>query len=251
MNIHVVTLFPEWFQAAAKLGLTGKALGSGTLECWNPRDYASDAYRSADDKTYGGGPGMVLMLDPLIALMEPLKAKAGADVPITLMSPQGRVLNQALVRELATRESLVLLCGRYEGFDERFVREYVDEEISIGDFVLSGGELAALAVIDAVLRLKPGTLKRAASHEQDSFSDGLLDCAHFTRPEQHALGDVPAVLRSGNHRLIERHRRREALGRTWLRRPDLLAATALSAQDLRLLDEFRAEFVATNGSKTP
>lgn len=248
MNIHVVTLFPEWFQAAAKLGLTGKALASNTLTCWNPRDFATDAYRSIDDRTFGGGPGMVMMLDPLIALMAAVKAQSGDEARVTAMSPQGRVLTQAIVHEYAQRDSLILLCGRYEGFDERFVSVYVDEELSLGDYVLSGGELAALALIDAVVRLKPGTLKSAASHEQDSFSNGLLDCAHYTRPETHALGVVPPVLLSGNHRLIAEHRRRESLGRTWLRRPDLLAKVHLSAQDLRLLDEFRAEFACKTSS---
>jgi len=250
MNIHVVTLFPEWFLAAAGLGLTGKALASGELRCWNPRDYARDPYRTIDGRTYGGGPGMVLMLDPLIELMSELKASVSSTARVTAMSPQGEVLTQARVKKMAQRDTLILLCGRYEGFDERFVREYVDEEISLGDFVLSGGELAALALIDAVIRLRPGTLKRAESHEQDSFSDGLLDCAHYTRPEVHPLGRVPETLLSGNHQAIARHRRREALGRTWLRRPELLAQVSLNAADTRLLDEFRADWLAQNLSKS-
>jgi tRNA (guanine37-N1)-methyltransferase len=241
LNIHVITLFPDWFRQAVDLGLTGKALRGGTLSCWNPRDFADDAYRSIDDRPFGGGPGMVMLLEPLLKLTESLRTQVPATVPITLLSPQGRTLNQPMVETIATRDTLVLLCGRYEGIDERYVRAHVGEEISLGDFVLSGGEPAALALIDAVLRLKPGTLKQSASHEQDSFTTGVLDCAHYTRPEKHRLGDVPTVLSSGNHRLIAQYRRRDALARTWRRRPDLLARAALDREDLRVLEEIRRE----------
>lgn len=247
MRIDVITLFPDMIEASMRTGVVGRARERGLLEVatWNPRDFATDNYRSADDRPYGGGPGMVMMIDPLErALAAAREASGGAATPLIYLSPQGRRLDQARVAELAQREHLLLLCGRYEGVDERFIRRAVAEEISIGDYVLSGGELAAAVVIDAVGRLQAGALNDAESAAQDSFSDGLLDCPHYTRPEQHAWGEVPAVLTSGNHAAIRRWRLKQSLGRTWLRRPDLLGRLELDKKSLALLEEFRQEQAA-------
>jgi tRNA (guanine37-N1)-methyltransferase len=246
MRIDVLTLFPEFVAQCAALGVVGRAQERGLLQLvgWNPRDYAQDAYRTVDDRPYGGGPGMVMLIDPLRACLQAArKADARASTTIYL-SPQGRRLDQALVRGLASRPRLVLICGRYEGVDERLLDAEIDMEVSIGDYVLSGGELAAAVLIDAVGRLQEGALNHAASAAEDSFEDGLLDCPHYTRPEQHPLGEVPAVLRSGDHAAIRRWRRQQALGRTWLRRPDLLAGRALSKEDGKLLEAFQAEWAA-------
>jgi tRNA (guanine37-N1)-methyltransferase len=210
-----------------------------SLHGWNPRDHAEGNYRRVDDRPFGGGPGMVMMIDPLRACLAAARAADPAAARTVYLSPQGRPLTQARVRELAAEPRLVLLCGRYEGVDERLLAAEVDEEISIGDYVLSGGELAAAVVVDAVARLQEGALNDAESAVQDSFEgDGLLDCPHYTRPVEHALGDVPAVLLSGNHAEIARWRRQQALGRTWLRRPDLIDREALSAADRKLLQDF-------------
>ena len=207
--------------------MVGRAQERGLLqvEIWNPRDYATDNYRRVDERPFGGGPGMVMLIDPLRDALAAARAAAAEPVKVIYLSPQGARLTQDKVRELARGNGLILLCGRYEGIDERLIAHEVDEELSIGDYVLSGGELAAAVVIDAIGRLQEGALNDAQSAQQDSFSDGLLDCPHYTRPEHHDWGDVPAVLMSGDHAAIRRWRRKQALGRTWLRRPDLLAAS--------------------------
>lgn len=246
MRIDVVTLFPEFVRQAAALGVVGRAQERGLLavEAWNPRDFASDAWRTVDERPYGGGPGMLMLIDPLRATLEAARAAAEVQAHTVYLGPQGARLTQRRVAQLARLPRLLLLCGRYEGVDERLLAAEVDEELSIGDYVLSGGELAAAVVIDAVGRLQEGALNHAESAAQDSFSDGLLDCPHYTRPERHALGMVPDVLLSGDHAAIRRWRRQQSLGRTWLRRPDLLAQVELDATDRRLLDEFRREQLA-------
>ena len=241
MRVDVVSLFPEFVAQCAAFGVTGRAVERGLLSLhgWNPRDYAEGSYRKVDDRTFGGGPGMVMMLEPLLACLAAVRAADPAPARVVYLSPQGRRMDQAKVRELAGLDRIVLLCGRYEGVDERLVAAEVDEELSIGDYVLSGGEPAAAVVVDAVARLQPGALNDAESAAQDSFEDGLLDCPHFTRPVAHPLGEVPPVLLSGNHAHIARWRRQQALGRTWLRRPDLLARLDLDPADQALLEEFR------------
>lgn len=223
-RIDVITLFPDWIDHLRELGLTGRALADGrvTLQCFNPRDYAEGVHRSVDDRPYGGGPGMVMRPEPLARAIEAACAD-GADAKVSCLSPQGRRLDQVAVTELACRERLILVCGRYEGIDERVMEALVDEEWSVGDFVLSGGEPAAAVLIDAVVRLLPGVLGHEQSAEQDSFSDGLLDCPHYTRPERWRGRGVPEVLLSGDHGRIERWRRERAIERTRCRRPDLLA----------------------------
>lgn len=244
MRIDVMTLFPDFIAQAAAVGVVGRAQERGLLSLhgWNPRDYATGGYRRVDDRPFGGGPGMVMLLEPLRACLEAVRAADPVPAPVIYMSPQGAPLTQKKARELAALPRMILLCGRYEGVDERFLQAEVDEELSIGDYVLSGGELAAAVVIDAVGRLQEGALNDAESAIQDSFEgDGLLDCPHYTQPSSHPLGDVPAVLRSGDHAAIARWRRQQALGRTWLRRPDLLDEAGLSKADRILLDAFRAD----------
>ena len=251
MRIDVMTLFPDFIAQAAAVGVVGRAQERGLLSLhgWNPRDYASGGYRRVDDRPFGGGPGMVMLLEPLRACLEAVRAADPVPAPVIYMSPQGAPLTQKKVRELATLPRMILLCGRYEGVDERFLQAEVDEELSIGDYVLSGGELAAAVVIDAVGRLQEGALNDAESAIQDSFEgDGLLDCPHYTQPSSHPLGDVPAVLRSGDHAAIARWRRQQALGRTWLRRPDLLDEAGLSKADRILLDAFRADLAGRHGA---
>lgn len=245
MRIDVVSLFPEFVVQLASHGVVGRAIERGLLSLhgWNPRDHADGSYRRVDDRPFGGGPGMVMLIDPLRACLAAVRAADPAPARVVYLTPQGRRLDQAGVRELAARERLVLLCGRYEGIDERLVGAEVDDEVSIGDYVLSGGELPAAVVVDAVARLQEGALNDAESARQDSFEPGpdgmpLLDCPHYTRPVEHALGTVPEVLLSGNHADIARWRRQQALGRTWLRRPDLVDREALSAADAALLDAF-------------
>jgi len=230
MRIDVVSLFPEFVAQCAAFGVVGRAQERGLLSIhgWNPRD----------DRPFGGGPGMVMMIDPLRAAIGAARAADPAPARVIYLSPQGRPLTQATVRELAGRERLILLCGRYEGVDERLLAAEVDEELSIGDYVLSGGELPAAVVVDAVARLQDGALNDAESAAQDSFeADGLLDCPHYTRPVEHALGAVPPVLLSGNHALIARWRREQSLLRTRQRRPDLLQAAGLAEAERRWLDE--------------
>ncbi|OAX57417.1 tRNA (guanosine(37)-N1)-methyltransferase TrmD [Xanthomonas graminis] len=243
MRIDVISLFPEFVAQCAAFGVVGRAQERALLALhgWNPRDYATGGYRKVDDRPFGGGPGMVMMIEPLQACLQAVRDADPQPAPVIYLSPQGVPLTQAKARQLAALPRLVLLCGRYEGVDERFVAAAVDEEISIGDYVLSGGELAAAVLVDAVTRLQEGALNDAESAAQDSFEgpDGLLDCPHYTHPRAHALGEAPAILRSGNHAAIARWRRMQALGRTWLRRPELLDEAALSAADRRLLQEFR------------
>jgi len=251
MRIDVMTLFPDFIAQAAAVGVVGRAQERGLLSLhgWNPRDYASGGYRRVDDRPFGGGPGMVMLLEPLRACLEAVRAADPVPAPVIYMSPQGAPLTQKKVRELATLPRMILLCGRYEGVDERFLQAEVDEELSIGDYVLSGGELAAAVVIDAVGRLQKGALNDAESAIQDSFEGvGLLDCPHYTQPSSHPLGDVPAVLRSGDHAAIARWRRQQALGRTWLRRPDLLDEAGLSKADRLLLEAFRAALAGRDGA---
>ena len=238
MRVDVISLFPDFVADCAGFGVVGRAVERGLLSVhgWNPRDHAEGNYRRVDDRTFGGGPGMVMMIDPLRAAISAARAADPAPARVVYLSPQGRRLDQAKVRELASRERLLLLCGRYEGVDERLVQAEVDEELSIGDYVLSGGELAAAVVIDAVARLQEGVLNDAESAAQDSFdAGGLLDCPHYTKPASHELGDVPEVLLSGNHAEIDRWRRRQALLRTLQRRPDLLETADLDEADRRFL----------------
>jgi len=243
MRVDVVTLFPEVVTGWAGIGVVGRAQERGLLavHAWNPRDYATDAYRRVDERVFGGGPGMVMLIDPLRAALNAARAASVEPAKVIYLSPQGARLEQAKVAELAQRERLILLCGRYEGVDERLLQHEVDEELSIGDYVLSGGELAAAVVFDAIGRLQEGALNDAQSAQQDSFSEGLLDCPHYTRPEHHELGAVPQVLTSGDHAAIRRWRRKQALGRTWQRRPDLLAKLELGREDQQLLLEFQSD----------
>jgi len=246
-QFDVITLFPQMFEAVTGCGVTGRARERGLyrLELWNPRDFAANSYRTVDDRPYGGGPGMVMMAEPLdkaIAAARRRQHEAGVTEPeVVYLSPQGRLLDHGLVMELAARKGLVLLAGRYEGVDERLVRRRVDREASIGDYVLSGGELAAMVVVDCIVRQLPGALGDAESAGQDSFAQGLLDCPHYTRPEEYEGEAVPPVLLSGNHAGIARWRLKQALGRTWQRRPDLLERRVLSADERALLDEYRRE----------
>ena len=243
MRIDVISLFPEFIAQCAAFGVTGRASERGLLSLhgWNPRDYAEGSYRRVDDRPFGGGPGMVMLVDPLRASLQAARAADPAPTRTLYLSPQGTPLTQAKVRELAGQERLVLLCGRYEGIDERLIAAEVDEEISIGDYVLSGGELAAAVLVDAIARLQEGALNHAESASQDSFEDGLLDCPHYTRPVEHELGAVPPVLMSGNHAEIARWRRQQSLARTAQRRPDLLDEQSLSKADRQLLAEWRSE----------
>jgi tRNA (guanine37-N1)-methyltransferase len=243
MRIDVVTLFPEFIDTAAKVGVVGRAQERGllTVQGWNPRDYATDNYRTVDERPYGGGPGMVMLIDPLRDAINAARKADEKPAKVIYLSPQGTRLTQDKVRELAAAQRLIFLCGRYEAVDERLIEHEVDEEISIGDYVLSGGELAAAVLIDAIGRLQDGALNDAQSAQQDSFSDGLLDCPHYTRPERHELGEVPAVLMSGDHAAIRRWRRKQALGRTWLRRPDLVARKQLTPEENKFLQEFQED----------
>jgi tRNA (guanine37-N1)-methyltransferase len=252
VRIDVVTLFPDFIRDSAALGVVGRAQERGLLSVqgWNPRDYATDNYRRVDDRPFGGGPGMVMLAEPLSACLAAARAADPAPARVIYLSPQGGRLTQAKVRELAACPRLILLCGRYEGLDERFIGREVDEELSIGDYVLSGGELAAAVVIDAVGRLQEGALNHSESAVQDSFEDGLLDCPHFTRSDLAGTDGVPAVLLSGDHAAIARWRRQQSLGRTWLRRPDLLARVSLGKADRALLEAFIAQWRAGPGAGT-
>lgn len=246
MWIGVISLFPEMFRAITEQGVTGRAVKKGllTVASWNPREFTTDRHQTVDDRPYGGGPGMLMMVSPLKAAIQAAKTAAGDGAKVIYLSPQGRKLDQRGVRELASEQKLILVCGRYEGIDERLIQTCIDEEWSIGDYVLSGGELAAMVMIDAVARLVPGVLGHQASAEEDSFSDGLLDCPHYTRPEVLDGMTVPAVLLSGNHAEIRRWRLKQSLGRTWLRRPELLENLALTEEQAQLLAEFRREYCA-------
>ncbi|MBK6982015.1 MAG: tRNA (guanosine(37)-N1)-methyltransferase TrmD [Betaproteobacteria bacterium] len=247
MRFDVVTIFPEMFEAVTRHGITRRALEEGGFDfrAWNPRDFVNDPHRTVDDRPYGGGPGMVMLPGPLEQCIEAAVARqsaAGVARPaVVMLSPQGERFTDAVARQLAGSQGLVLVAGRYEGVDERLIRRKVDREISIGDYVTSGGELPAMVMIDAIVRLLPGSLNDAGSASQDSFSDGLLDWPHYTRPEEWQGERVPEVLMSGNHAAIARWRRKQALARTWSRRPDLLGERTLSKEDADLLAEYRRE----------
>ncbi|MCF8191315.1 MAG: tRNA (guanosine(37)-N1)-methyltransferase TrmD [Burkholderiales bacterium] len=248
MRFDVITLLPELVAAVAAGGITGRAFerGLAALQTWNPRDFTSDNYRTVDDRSYGGGPGMVMLAEPLeqaISAARQAQRDAGiTDPQVIHMSPQGCVLDHAKVMELAQRPGLILLAGRYEGIDQRLIDRAVDEEVSIGDYVLSGGELPAMVLIDAVVRHLPGAVNDALSVVEESFADGLLDCPHYTRPEVDRHGEaVPAVLMSGHHEAIRRWRLKQSLGRTFARRPDLLQHRRLNEEETRLLAESRTE----------
>jgi tRNA (guanine37-N1)-methyltransferase len=243
MQVAVVTLFPQMFEAIERWGITSRALQRGilALDCINPRDYAGDRHRSVDDRPYGGGPGMVMMLAPLRDAMQVARTRLGEGTHSVYLSPQGRRVDQAVIAELAARERLILVCGRYEGVDERLLERDVDEELSVGDFVLSGGEVAAMLLVEAMTRLLPGALGHEESARSDSFADGLLDWPHYTRPEVSDGLRVPPVLLSGDHGAIRRWRLKQALGRTWQRRPDLLRETQLDEEQRALLEEYVRE----------
>jgi len=247
MRFDVITLFPPMFDAIAKYGITRRALEDGLwqLQLWNPRDFTIDNHRTVDARPYGGGPGMVMLAEPLeAAIGEARRGQQAAGIAqprVLYMSPQGEKLSHLTAVRLALQPALILLAGRYEGIDERLIRRQVDEEISVGDFVLSGGELPAMTLIDAIVRQLPGALNDADSVQQDSFVDNLLDHPHYTRPEVYEGEGIPAVLMSGNHAAIVRWRRKQALGRTWQRRPDLLAKRELGNADVQLLEEFKQE----------
>ena len=246
-RFDVITIFPAMLDALLDHGITRRALDEKLFEltAWDPRNFATDAYRRVDDRPYGGGPGMVMMAEPLQAAIDAAVKRqmdAGGTRPMmVLMSPQGEKLDDALVTELAAIEELVVIAGRYEGIDERVVAGSVDREISIGDYVTSGGELPAMVLIDSIVRRLPGSLNDAESASQDSFSAGLLDWPHYTRPEGWKGAKVPDVLLSGNHAAIARWRRKQALGRTFERRPDLVDEKKLSREDRQLLEEYRRE----------
>ena len=246
-QFDVVTLFPEMFDAVTESGVTGRARERRIFELvmWNPRDFAVNSHRTVDDRPYGGGPGMVMMVEPLEkAIRAAHQRQRSARVQrtkVVYLSPQGHPLTHRRVMEFAALDGLVLVAGRYEGVDERLIARAVDEEVSIGDYVLSGGELAAMVVMDAVVRQLPGALGDAESASQDSFVSGLLDCPHYTRPEVHEGEGVPPELLSGNHAGIARWRLKQALGRTWKRRPDLLEQRALTDEERALLDEYKRE----------
>lgn len=248
LQFDAVTLFPPMFDAISQYGITRRAREEGRyqLHLWNPRDFTEDNYRTVDDRPYGGGPGMVMLVEPLekaILAAKQRQRECGVETPkVIYLSPQGRLLNHSVVMEFVTQPGMILLAGRYEGIDERLVRRQVDDEISIGDYVLSGGELAAMVLIDSIVRQLPGVLGDADSANQDSFVDGLLDYPHYTRPEDYQGEQVPEVLMSGNHAHINRWRLKQALGRTWLRRPDLLAARQLTKEESGLLAAFQAEY---------
>jgi tRNA (guanine37-N1)-methyltransferase len=243
LRFDVITLFPEMFAALTASGITRRALDRGLwrMECWNPRLWTQDVHRTVDDRPYGGGPGMVMMASPLEQAIGAAKVGAGGTAKVIYLSPQGARINQQRVVDLAASEGAILLCGRYEGIDERLIERCVDEELSLGDFVLSGGELAAMALMDACIRQLPGALNDEASAVEDSFAAGLLDCPHYTRPEVYEGCAVPDVLLSGNHERIRRWRLKQALGRTWQRRPDLIEIRTLSREEADLLAEFKRE----------
>ncbi|MDN2660878.1 tRNA (guanosine(37)-N1)-methyltransferase TrmD [Neptunomonas phycophila] len=249
MWFGVVTLFPEMFEAITQHGVTGRGVRDGliAIQCWNPRDFTLDKHRTVDDRPYGGGPGMLMKVQPLRDAIQAAKAQAGEGAKVIYLSPQGRRLDHTGVQELVSCEKLILVAGRYEGIDERLIGTEIDEEWSLGDFVLSGGELPAMTMIDAVSRLVPGVLGHSASAEEDSFAEGLLDCPHYTRPEVIDEHVVPDVLLSGDHEKIRRWRLKQQLGRTWQRRPDLLDKMQLTAEQQALLTDYVRETEASGG----
>lgn len=240
VQIGVVTLFPEMFAAITQYGITSRAVKNNLLQlqCVNPRSFTENQHQTVDDRPFGGGPGMVMKLEPLCTALAHVKSLVGAGAPVVYLSPQGVPLTQQKVQYFAQQERLILIAGRYEGIDERFIDLYVDEECSIGDYVVSGGELPAMVLIDSLTRCIPGALGHAESAEQDSFMDGLLDYPHYTRPELYKGIRVPEVLLSGHHEHIRRWRLQQALGRTWERRADLLDSRSLSGEEQQLLAEY-------------
>ena len=243
MFIGIITLFPEMFKAITEFGVTGRAVKHNLLQvqCYNPRDFTHDKHKTVDDRPYGGGPGMLMMVQPLRDAIHSAKADAGEGVKMIYLSPQGRKLEQAGVKELSLNSKMILVCGRYEGIDERLIQSEIDEEWSVGDYVLTGGELPAMTLIDAVARFIPGVLGKQESAQEDSFADGLLDCPHYTRPEVLDGLTVPPVLMSGNHAEIRKWRLKQSLERTWLRRPELLESLALTDEQRKLLQLVQAE----------
>jgi tRNA (guanine37-N1)-methyltransferase len=255
-HFDAVTLFPEMFDAITRSGITRRAFENRVYELvlWNPRDFSTNAYRSVDDRPYGGGPGMVMMSEPLETSLKAARQRQRScgvrDPKVIYFTPQGKVLNHAVVTQLAHHDGLILLCGRYEGVDERLIERQVDYEVSMGDYVLSGGELPAMALMDALIRQIPGVLGDAESANQDSFVQGLLDCPHYTRPEVYEGAAVPPVLMSGNHAEIDRWRLKQSLGRTWGRRPELLARLTLTAEQKTLLEEYKRETQSQEPART-
>ncbi|MGZ8216206.1 tRNA (guanosine(37)-N1)-methyltransferase TrmD [Methylomagnum sp.] len=244
MRFDVVTLFPEMVESAARHGVTGRAIEREivSLRCWNPRDFTRDRHRTVDDRPFGGGPGMVMKVAPLRDTIRAARSDSDLSAKAIYLSPQGQLLDQKAISRFSSCPRLILVAGRYEGIDERLIETEIDEEWSIGDYVLSGGELAVLVLFDAVARLLPGVLGHTESAVQDSHVAGLLDCPHYTRPEEVDGKGVPSILQSGNHAAIARWRLKQSLGRTWLRRPDLLAKLQLDAGQQALLEEFQKEF---------
>lgn len=243
MQVAVVTLFPRMFEAIEQWGITSRAIARGllTLDCINPREFATDRHRSVDDRPYGGGPGMVMSVQPLRDAVHAARARLGGSAHTVYLSPQGRRVDQAVLAGLAVRERMIFVCGRYEGVDERLLEREVDEELSVGDFVLSGGEVAAMLLVEGMTRLLPGALGCEESARSDSFVEGLLDCPHYTRPEVVDGLAVPAVLLGGDHEAIRRWRLKQSLGRTWRRRPDLLEGADLDEEKRVLLQEYIEE----------
>ncbi len=239
MKIALISLFPEMFAAVTDYGISGRAVKQGLLELasFNPRDYTEDRHQTVDDRPYGGGPGMVMMIEPLRRAIADARQWTDKDPVVVYLSPQGKVLNQASVNDFATQQSIILIAGRYEGIDERLIQAEVDEEWSIGDYVLSGGELPAMVLVDALIRQLPGALGHSDSADQDSFAEGLLDCPHYTRPENYQGQEVPEVLLSGNHEKIRRWRLQQSLVRTQQRRPELLDRLKLNKEQQALLKE--------------
>ncbi|QEH20333.1 tRNA (guanosine(37)-N1)-methyltransferase TrmD [Histophilus somni] len=243
MWIGIISLFPEMFKAITEYGVTGRAIRQNLLEIqyWNPRDFTFDKHKTVDDRPYGGGPGMLMMVQPLRDAIHCAKSVAGDGVKVIYLSPQGRKLDQNGVQELARNQKMIFVCGRYEGIDERLIETEIDEEWSIGDYVLTGGELPAMTLIDSVARFVPCVLGKQASAQEDSFAEGLLDCPHYTRPEQLNGLTVPPVLMSGNHEEIRKWRLKQSLQRTWLRRPELLESLALTDEQSKLLSQIKQE----------
>ncbi|MDG6353236.1 tRNA (guanosine(37)-N1)-methyltransferase TrmD [Glaesserella parasuis] len=252
MWIGIISLFPEMFKAITDFGVTGRAVKQNLLQvqCWNPRDFTHDKHKTVDDRPYGGGPGMLMMVQPLRDAIREAKATAckedGVEAKVIYLSPQGRKLDQAGVQTLATNQKLILVCGRYEGIDERLIQTEIDEEWSIGDYVLTGGELPAMTLIDAVARFIPGVLGKQTSALEDSFAEGLLDCPHYTRPEVLDGLPVPKVLMSGHHEQIRKWRLEQSLERTWLRRPELLDSLALTDEQRVLLNNIKKQHKSVN-----
>jgi len=237
MKIALISLFPEMFNAVTDYGISGRAVKQGLLELasFNPRDYTEDRHQTVDDRPYGGGPGMVMMIEPLRRAIADARQWTDSETLVVYLSPQGKVLNQAAVNDFATQQSIILIAGRYEGIDERLIEAEVDDEWSIGDYVLSGGELPAMVLIDALIRQLPGALGHGDSAGQDSFAEGLLDCPHYTRPENYQGQEVPEVLLSGNHEKIRRWRLQQSLARTQQRRPELMDRLELNKEQQALL----------------